>query len=100
MSVLSRCERCGGPLILHDGEKACPDCVSYMPAGDGVLFFAYFQGEFLLSGETLEGVCEYLRDVNDPRFGEEVAIYRGRKIVAVFQASGTVVRLDRARATA
>jgi hypothetical protein len=60
-----------------------------------MLFFAYHRDDYLISRESLDAVLAWVAELNEPQFGEDVAVWQGSRIVAVCRADGTVHRFDR-----
>jgi hypothetical protein len=59
-----------------------------------VLYVALHQSEFVFSAPSLDAVLAFVADINEPQFGEDVAIWGGPRVVALCRSDGTVIRLD------
>ncbi len=59
-----------------------------------MFYTALCGAEFVHSAESLDALLAFITDVNDPRFGEDTAVWCGYRIVAVCLSDGRVIRLD------
>jgi hypothetical protein len=58
------------------------------------MFTAYHRGDYLHEAPTLDAVLDFVRDVNDPVFGEDTVIWQGCRIAAVFLSGGACIKFS------